>query len=60
MKFTLTAKELNEHGAWLKFCKLRGINEGAMNEGLVDGDEEFEFTLEEMMLLCVKRSSYEK
>lgn len=43
----ITASEINCKGNWLKFCKEKGINEWAMNEGQMSGDEEFELTVEE-------------
>ncbi len=47
MRVVLTASEINNRGCWGKFCKERGINEWAMNEGRLDGDTEFSFTEEE-------------
>ena len=47
MKLTYTANEIMVCGDWLKFCEIKGINEYAMNEGLMSGNEEFELTEDE-------------
>lgn len=49
MKFVLTAKEILDRGLWTSFCKMRGINEWAVNEGLMDSSEEFSFTENEAL-----------
>jgi hypothetical protein len=41
MKVIMTAREIMDKGLWMEFCELRGINEWAVNEGLMDSDEEF-------------------
>jgi hypothetical protein len=53
MKYVLTAGELLDRGVWIRFCELRGINEWAMNEGLMSSDEEFTFTEEEAVKLGI-------
>lgn len=47
MKIVVTALEVLRNGNWLEFCKEKRINEWAMNEGLMSGDEEFELTIDE-------------
>lgn len=37
---TMTASEILEKGLWEKYCELTGTNEWALNEGLMDEDEE--------------------
>ena len=51
MKVTLTADEIMNKGLWDEFCEMKGINEWAMNEGLMDGNEEFTFTRREAIKL---------
>lgn len=41
MKIIVTAEEIIDRGEWEKFCEDRGINVYAVNEGLMDEDEEF-------------------
>lgn len=48
MKIELTAREILDYGDWDAFCTLRGINEWAINEGLMDADESFSFDIEEL------------
>ena len=38
----ITAGELIDNGDWVEFCDLNGINPWAVNEGLMESDEEFE------------------
>ena len=47
MKIILTANELLDRDIWDEFCEMRGINPWAVNEGLMDSDEEFTFTEKE-------------
>lgn len=47
MKILVTAREILDNGAWQKFCDDRGINEWAINEGLMEADEQFSLTEEE-------------
>ena len=42
----ITASEAMDNGVWLKLCDLKGINEWAVNEGLMDGSDEIELTIE--------------
>ena len=51
MKYILSASELMDRGLWLEFCELRGINEWAVNEGMMDSDEEFVFSEDEAATL---------
>jgi hypothetical protein len=51
MKYVLSASELMDRGLWLEFCELRGINEWAVNEGMMDSDEEFVFSEDEAATL---------
>jgi len=44
MKIILTAQEILDRGVWDEFCEMKGINPWAINEGLMDSDEEFIFT----------------
>ncbi len=46
MKIKVTAAEILQSGSWLDFCNERGINEWAINEGLMDREQEFELTVE--------------
>lgn len=55
MKVTFTASELLDRGVWDEVCKLRGINEWAIKEGLMDGDEELTFSEEEAKKLGLLR-----
>lgn len=41
MRYLFTAEELIDQCVWDEFCKDRGINVWAVNEGLMDSDEEF-------------------
>jgi len=47
MKIILTAQEILDRGIWDEFCEMKGINPWAMNEGLIDSDEEFIFSEQE-------------
>ena len=49
MRILVTASELIEHGLWDDFCEKRGYNVWAVNEGLMDSDEEFSFSRAEAM-----------
>ncbi len=40
MKIITTANEAIDLGIWDNLCKMREINVWAVNEGLMDGDEE--------------------
>lgn len=41
IKVDITASELIERGLWLRACELFGINEWAVNEGLMSSDKVF-------------------
>ncbi len=43
----ITANEAIDMGIWDKLCSIRGINEHAVSEGLMDGDQEITLTKEE-------------
>jgi hypothetical protein len=47
MKILITASEAIESGVWEKICRQKGWNEWAVNEGLMDSDEEISLTEEE-------------
>ena len=53
MKVVLTATEAITYGYWENICNLQGINIWAVNEGLMDGDEEIELTIEEALKLGI-------
>lgn len=40
-----TAHQINQGGAWMKFCEWYGMNEWAMNEGQCQPEEEFRIPL---------------
>lgn len=48
MEYVLTASEILDRYNWERFCALRGINVWAINEGLMDYDEEFILTEKEL------------
>jgi hypothetical protein len=43
----VTAEELIDRGVWDDYCESHGINVWAVNEGLMDSDEEFQLTQQE-------------
>ena len=47
MRILITASDLIDRGLWDEVCEARGINVWAVNEGLMDADEEFIFTQKE-------------
>ena len=47
----VSAQTISRRADWLAFCRLRGINELAMNEGMLDPDEKFELSLEECRVI---------
>lgn len=53
MKYVLTASEIMDRRVWDTFCELRGINVWAVNEGLMDSDEEFTLTEDEAAALGI-------
>lgn len=48
MTIIVTANELMDKGAWDNFCEARGLNVWAVNEGLMDSNEQFTLTTEEV------------
>lgn len=44
MKVVTTPEELMDRGAWIRACKLLGLNEWAVNEGMMDSDHEITLT----------------
>jgi len=51
MKIVVTAQELLDKGLWGDACELLGLNEWAVNEGLMDSDEELTLTEEQAKTL---------
>ncbi len=47
MKITLTVREIWDRDIWMEVCELTGMNEWACKEGLIEYDEEIEFTEEQ-------------
>lgn len=47
MKIILSAEEILDGGYWEEFCEKHGINPWAINEGLMDSDEEFSLSEDE-------------
>ena len=47
MKVLITVEEIFDKGLWSETCEMLGINPWAKNEGLIDNDEELEFTTEQ-------------
>lgn len=47
MKIKTTIKEIMERANWNKFCNIFEINPWCLNEGLADGSEEVEITIEQ-------------
>ena len=47
MKIIVTADEILESGCWEDFCNKHGINEWAINEGLMEPDHKFSLSPEE-------------
>lgn len=39
MELNLTVKEVVDRGIWEEVCKLKGINEYVLNEGLMDSED---------------------
>ena len=55
MKIIITPNDLMDKGIWEKACELLGINVWAVNEGLMDSDEELYLTegrANKLGLLC--------
>ena len=50
---TLTAQELLDSGFWEEFCAVRGWNVYAINEGLIDMDENIHLSEEELKQLGI-------
>ena len=51
MKYVIAVREIMDRGLWLEFCELRGINEWAVNEGMIDSDQEYTLTADEAVKL---------
>ncbi len=47
MKITVTVRELKDKGSWDKYSEDHGIHPYALNEGLMDYDDEITLTFEE-------------
>ena len=41
---SVTAKFLLDHGLWMKYCDLSGLNSWCINEGQMDSDERLDLT----------------
>ena len=48
LRYIFTAEELLDQDAWEEFCEDRRINVWAINEGLMNSDEEFVLSEEEI------------
>lgn len=56
MDYVITAREANSRGFWKQICELFGVNEWAMNEGLMDSSHEFRLTEKEAIKIgLIKR-----
>lgn len=44
MLIKVTARELLNKGRWIEACEMLGINEWAINEGLMDSEDVLELT----------------
>ena len=47
MYCVITAREAFDKGIWEDLCRIKGINEWAVNEGLMNDSEEIRLTEEE-------------
>jgi len=47
MKIIVTIREANHKADFNKFCKITGLNEWCMAEGLATGNEEYSLTEEQ-------------
>jgi hypothetical protein len=47
MKVIVTVDDIVESGYWEEFCDKHDINPYAVNEGMMNGDEEFALTYSE-------------
>lgn len=47
MKYVITPRELMDKGIWMDYCEATGTNEWAVNEGLMESDEELTLTQEQ-------------
>jgi len=47
VQITITAREAFDKNIWIQLCDITGINEWAINEGLMDDDEAITLTEEE-------------
>jgi len=54
MKIQLTAREMLFSDCWDNFCQIYGIDPYAINDGLLDPDTTFSFTLEEANQIGIK------
>lgn len=60
MNVQITAHEAIERGIWDQVCEMKGLNEWAVNEGMMDGDELLTFTEKEAKQLgLIKRDRYD-
>ena len=56
MKIIITAEEAINRGVWEKLCDMKGINVWAVNEDLMDNDQEITLTEEEARILGLGES----
>ena len=47
MRIILTAKEIMDLGLWSRTCDRKGFNPYAVNEGLIESNDDLEFTEDE-------------
>lgn len=53
LKITLTVDEIFDRGIWDEVCQMKGFNEWAVKEGLIDSDEPVTFTEKEAKQLGI-------
>lgn len=53
MKIVITVDEAIDLGIWESFCKMRGISEWALNEGLMNLNEEITLSKQEAVDLGI-------
>jgi hypothetical protein len=51
MRLILTAAEALHKGIWAELCEVKGINEYAISEGLMDADDEIDLSEDELRTL---------
>lgn len=43
----ITPNELFKLNKWIEYCNLKGVNEWAVNEGMMDSNEDLDLTIAE-------------